>query len=58
MSLKVKTYIGMVIADKAAKEATEERYIHRLPLNVDNFNSIVKKEVIGSWQDERDKDWK
>merc|ERR1712055_429535 len=32
---------GNELADKAAKEATEERYIHRLPLNVAEFNSIV-----------------
>ena len=46
----------MVIADKAAKEATEEKYIHRLPLNVAEFNSIVKREVFASWQDKWDKD--
>ena len=46
----------MVIADKAAKEATEEKYIHRLPLNVAEFNSIVKREVFASWPDKWDKD--
>ena len=29
-----------------------------MPLNVEEFNSIVKREVIDSWQDEWDKDWK
>ena len=38
---------GNELANKAAKEATEERYIHRLPLNVTEFNYIVKKR--GLW---------
>ena len=29
-----------------------------MPLNIEEFNSLVKREVIGSWQDEWDKDWK
>jgi len=49
---------GNELADKAAKDATEERYIHRLPLNVAEFNSIVKREVFASWQDKWDKDCK
>ena len=40
--------LGNELADKAAKKATEERYFHRLPLNIEEFNSIVKREVIGS----------
>merc|ERR1712002_623302 len=34
------------------------RYIHRLPLNVAEFNSIVKREVFASWQDKWVKDCK
>ena len=49
---------GNELADKAAKEATEKMYIYRLPLNIEEFNSIVKREVIESWQDQWDKDWK
>ena len=49
--------LGNELADKAAKKATEERYFHRLPLNIEELNSIVKREVIGSWQNEWDKDW-
>merc|ERR1711895_406326 len=50
---------GNELADKAAKEATEERYIHRLPLNVAGFNSIVRpkpshlyriKPKLGDWK--------
>ena len=51
--------LGNELADKATKKATEKYiylYIYRLPLNIEEFNSIVKREVIDSWQDAWDND--
>ena len=34
--------IGNELADKAAKEATTERFIYILPLNIDEYKFILK----------------
>ena len=48
---------GNELANKVVKEATEEKYLYRLPLVVEEFNYNVKRKVIDSWQNKCDKDW-
>ena len=45
---------GNEVADIAAKEATTERELYRLPLNINEYKSIVKKKIYNLWN----KDWK
>ena len=49
---------GNELADKAAKESLNNRFIRRLPLNTDEFNSIVKKRIFKQWQTEWANTWK
>ena len=43
---------GNDFACRAAKDATKERNLYRLPLNIDEYNSIIKKRIFRSWQNE------
>ena len=38
--------------DKAAKESLSDRYVIRLPLNVNQFSTIIKSKVKSAWQRE------
>ena len=49
---------GNELADKAAKESTKNRFIRRLPLNIDEYNSIVKKRIFQQWQTKWNNTWK
>ena len=43
---------GNEIADIAAKEATAERNLYRLPLNINEYKGIVKKKIYQLWNKE------
>lgn len=49
---------GNELADKIAKEYLNNRFIRRLSLNTDEFNSIVKKIIFKQWQTEWANAWK
>ena len=49
---------GNETADQAAKDATNERNLFRLPLNINEYNAIVKKKIHNLWQKAWHKDWK
>ena len=40
------------LVDRAAKESLEDRYLIRLPLNVDEYSGIVKRKIHNAWQRE------
>ena len=43
---------GNEAADKAAKKATKNRLLYRLPINIDEYNTIIKKHIFQQWQSE------
>ena len=43
---------GNELADRAAKEALGDRFLIRLPYNVDEFSCLIKKKVRVAWQSE------
>ena len=54
----VEGIIGNELADKAAKAATRERFLYRMPLNIDEYKSLVKKKIYKTWQESWDRDWR
>ena len=41
--------------DKAAKESLSDRYVVRLPINVNEFSTIIKSKIKIAWQREWDR---
>ena len=48
---------GNEAADKAAKKATKNRLLYRLPINIDEYNTITKKKIFQQWQSEWTREW-